>query len=118
MKNVNIDCPICGMEMDDNHFAPMSFPGIEGQICCNCEENLSLMFTNFDKKPSDNGYIVPDNSDRLEQITGRTYLENRLLYFFDCVKYQKARKIPDDSAIEALKTEIDKITSAISKGNI
>jgi hypothetical protein len=72
MKNDKSFCPICSMKLDDNHFAPASFPGIDQVICCNCEENLGLMFTNFEEKPgTDHGYIVPDNSDRLEAITGR-----------------------------------------------
>ena len=69
MKNDESLCPICGMQLDDNHFAPTSFPGIDQEICCNCEENLDLMFSNFKDKPgTDRGYIVPDNSNRLEEI--------------------------------------------------
>lgn len=76
------NCLICGTQLDDNHFAPASFPGIDQNVCCNCDENLGLMFTNFEEKPESNdGYIVPDYSDRLEQITGRSYLENRLIFY-------------------------------------
>ena len=74
-------CPVCGMLFDNDHFVPTSFPGIDQKICCNCDENLSLMFTNFDDKPGDHGYIVPDYSDQLEKLTGRSYLENRLLFY-------------------------------------
>ena len=118
MNNISIDCPICGMEMDDNHFAPASFPGIDVLICCNCEENLSLMFTNFEERPSGDSYIVPDNSDKIEQITGRSYLENRLLYFLDCIRYRQTNNNPADAAtIDNLKTEVEKIKMAIKKGN-
>lgn len=57
------NCLICGSQLDDNHFYPATFPGIDQKICCNCDENLGLMFTNFEEKPGDHGYMVPDYSD-------------------------------------------------------
>lgn len=118
MKYESNDCPVCGMPLDDNHFAPAMFPGIDGEICCNCEENLSLMFTNFDHKPGENGYIVPDNSDQLEQITGRSYQENRLIYFKYCHRMRKAENDPANAeTLKELEVEIEKITSAIQEGN-
>ena len=117
MENKKNACPICGMQLDDNHFTPVSFPGIEKEICCDCDENISLMFSNFEEKPEGgDGYIVPDNSDRLEQITGRSYLENRLIFYQYVLK---KRQSEDNSAnvIKELKDEIDKITLAIKERN-
>lgn len=117
MGNDKNECPICGMQLDDNHFTPVSFPGLDQEICCNCDENISLMFTNFEEKPGrDDGYIVPDNSDRLEQITGRSYLKNRLIFYQYVLK---KRQSEDKSAnvIKELKDEIDKITLAIKERN-
>lgn len=111
MKKDASACPICGMQLDDNHFAPASFPGIDQQICCNCEENLSLMFANFEEKPgTGSGYIVPDHSDRLEEITGRAYLENRLIYYQDVLVSRLSEgKDANPDEIKRLKVEIDKI---------
>ena len=119
MKNRNNYCPVCGEQMDDNHFTPVSFPGIDEEICCLCDQNISLMFTNFGEKPGGgNGYIVPDNSDRLEQITGRSYLENRLIFYLYCLKKRQSEGNPPDAVvIEELEAEIEKITLAIKEGN-
>ena len=74
------------------------------------------MFTNFEEKPGgDNGYIVPDNSDRLEQITGRSYLENRLTYFQYVLEKQQSENKPAN-VIKELKDEIDKITLVLKEG--
>jgi len=115
MKNDESLCPICGIQLDDNHFAPASFPGIDQEICCNCEENLGLMFTNFKDKPgTDHGYIVPDNSNRLEEITGRSYLEHRLIYYQNVLDYRISEgKDANLDEIEQLKIEINKIKGDI-----
>lgn len=108
MKKVSKDCPVCGIQLDDNHFAPVLFPGIDNEICCNCCQNLGLMFTNFDKKPGDNGYIVPDNSYRLEQITGRSYLKNRLLYYENCHRLRKSEKdLANAEVLKELEDELE-----------
>ncbi|RPH49567.1 MAG: hypothetical protein EHM85_13390 [Desulfobacteraceae bacterium] len=118
MENKKNDCPFCGEQMDDNHFASTSFPGIDEPICCNCNENLRLMFTYFEKYPSDNGYVFPDNSDRLEQVTGRTYLENRLLFYLYYIKKRKLEGKPVDAEeIGNLEAEIEKISLAIKEGH-
>jgi hypothetical protein len=119
MKNQKKDCPVCGMKLDNNHFAPASFPGIDEEICCNCDENLGLMFTNFDEKPGeDGGYIVPDNSARLEQITGRSYLENRLIYFKALLRKKTSENDPANAKfVKNLKAEIEKTTIAIKADN-
>ena len=108
------------MQLDNNHFAPASFPGIDEEICCNCDENLGLMFTNFDEKPGkDDGYIVPDNSSRLEQITGRSYLENRLIFFNAVLRKRTSENDPSKAeVVKELKAEIEKITIAIKDGKI
>jgi hypothetical protein len=113
------NCLICGMQLDDNHFAPASFPAIEQKICCNCDENLSLMFTNFEEKPGKNdGYIVPDYSDRLEQISGRPYLENRLIFYQYVLRKQESdANLANSELIKELKDEIAKITLAVEEGN-
>ena len=117
MENEKIDCPVCGMQLDDNHFAPSSFPGLDKEICCNCDKNISLMFTNFEEKPGvGDGYIVPDNCDRLEQITGRSYLENRLIFFQHVLRKRQSEDKPAN-VIKELKDEIDKITLAIKERN-
>ena len=118
MRNQKKDCPICGMQLDNNHFSPASFPGIDEEICCNCDENLGLMFTNFDVKPGEiGGYIVPDNSDRLEQITGRSYLENRLFFFKAALRKRTSENDPSKAeVIKELKNKIEKITMAINDG--
>ena len=118
MKNQKKDCPVCGMQLDNNHFAPVSFPGIDEEICCNCEENLGLMFTNFDEKPGEaGGYIVPDNSVRLEQITGRSYLENRLIFFKAVLKQRTSEGDPSKAeVVKELTAEIEKINIAIKDG--
>ena len=115
MKNDESLCPICGMQLDDNHFAPASFPGIDEDICCNCGENLGLMFTNFNNKPGTNhSYIVPDNSDRMEEITGRSYLENRLIYYQDVFDNRISEgKDANLDEIKKLRIEIDKIKEGI-----
>jgi hypothetical protein len=115
MKNDESFCPICGTELDENHFAPASFPGIDQAICCNCEENLGLMFTNFKDKPeAKDGYIVPDNSNRLEEITGRSYLENRLIFYQDVLEYRISQgKDANHDVIKQLRVEIDKIKRSI-----
>lgn len=115
MKNNEYFCPICSMPLDDNHFAPASFPGIDQPICCNCEENLGLMFTNFEEKPgTDHGYIIPDNSIRLEMITGRSYFENRLIYYQDTLDYRiSGEKDENLDAIKQLRQEIEKIKQSI-----
>jgi hypothetical protein len=118
MKNKNCCCSICGFQLDDNHYFPTTFPGIDQEICCNCDENLSLMFTNFEKKPGNNdGYIVPDNSDRIEQVTGRSYLENRLIYFQYVLAKRAEEEKPKSEVIKDLKDEISKITRAITQDN-
>lgn len=118
MRKEKNDCPICGFQIDDNHFIPVSFPGIDEPICCNCDENLGLMFTNFEEKPGDDGYIVPDNSDQLEQLTGRPYIENRLLYFLDCLRQRQSQGYPTESEIIIkLRADIEKISLSIKKGN-
>jgi len=112
------DCPICDMQLDNNHFAPTSFPGIDKEICCNCDKNISLMFTNFGEKPGNAGYIVPDNSDRLEQVTGRSYLENRLIFYqYVLVKRLSEDKPANADIIKELKDEIAKITLVIKERN-
>jgi hypothetical protein len=117
MKNINYACPICSIQFDDLNFIPTSFPGIEKEICCDCDKNISLMFTNFDEKPGgDDSYIVPDNSDRLEKLTGRSYQENRLIFYQYVLKKQQSEDKPA-SAIKELKDEIDKITLAIKERN-
>ena len=119
MDNKKNACPLCGMQLDDNHYAPVSFPGIDKEICVNCDNNIGLMFSNFEEKPGeDGGYIVPDNSDRLEQVTGRSYLENRLIYY-QCVlgKRQSKDKPANADIIKELKDEIAKITLAIKERN-
>lgn len=117
MGTENNDCPICGIPLDDNHFYPSSFPGIDDPICCNCDENLSLMFTNFEKGPGDEGFIVPDNSVRLKQITGRSYLENRLIFLLHCLKKRQfSGDLPGDKSIERLKAEVEKVYRAIEEG--
>jgi hypothetical protein len=119
MENRKNNCPICGIQMDDNHFTPVSFPGIGEPICCNCKENLGLMFTNFENKPGDNGYIAPDNSERLEVITRRAYIENRLIYFLDCLCQQESKgDIADAEVIKTLKADIEKMYLTIKKGKI
>lgn len=117
MGTKKVYCPICGIPLDDNHFSPSFFHGIDDPICCNCDENLSLMFTNFEKGPGDEGYIVPDNSGRLEQITGRSYLENRLIFLMHCLKERQiSGDSPGDKDIEGLKAEIEKVHLAIEEG--
>lgn len=113
------NCLICGMRLDDNHYFPMTFPGIDKGICCNCDENLGLMFTNFEEKPGRNyGYIVPDNSDRLEQVTGRSYKENRLIFYQYVLRKRQSEGNPSNSeVIKNLKDEISKITTALSEGS-
>lgn len=112
------NCPICGAQLDDNHFAPASFPGIDQNVCCNCDENLGLLFTNFEEKPGDHGYIVPDYSDRLEQITGRSYLANRLIFYqFVLNQRESGGHLAESETIKALKDEIAKITLAVEEGN-
>ena len=108
------------MQLDNNHFAPASFPGIDEEICCNCDENLGLMFTNFDNKLSESGgYIVPDNSARLEQITGRSYLENRLIFFKAVLRQRSSERNPSNAeVVKELQVEIEKITIAIKDGKI
>jgi hypothetical protein len=119
MKNKGIDCPICGIQLDDNHFFPAAFPGVDQDVCCNCDENLSLMFTNFEEKPGNNdGFIVPDNSDRLEQITGRSYRENRLIFYqYVLRKRESDKNLANSELIKELKDEIVKITLALEEGN-
>jgi hypothetical protein len=74
------------------------------------------MFTNFDEKPGgDDSYIVPDNSDRLEKVTGRSYQENRLIYYQYVLKKRQSEDKPAN-VIKELKDEIDKITLAIKQG--
>jgi hypothetical protein len=115
---MNSKCPVCGMVLDNNHFAPASFPGIDQDICCNCDENFGLMFTNFEEKPGDHGHIVPDYSDRLEQITGRSYLENRLIFYqYILRKRESDGHLANSEMIKELKNEISKITAAIEEGN-
>jgi hypothetical protein len=117
MENKKNSCPICSIQFDNVNFFPTSFPGIEKEICCDCDKNISLMFTNFDKKPGgDDSYIVPDNSDRLEKVTGRSYLENRLIFFQYVLKKQQSEDKPAN-AIKELKDEIDKITLARKERN-
>ena len=115
MKN---RCPICGMPFDNNDFAPVSFPCVEKEICIICDENISLMFTNFEENPGNNdGYIVPDNSYRLEQVTGRSYQENRLIFYQYVLEKRKSEdKSANSEVIKNLKNEISKITLAISEG--
>jgi hypothetical protein len=107
------------MRLDDNHYFPTTFPGIDQEICCNCDENISLMFTNFEEKPGRNdGYIVPDNSDRLEQVTGRSYKENRLIFYqYVLRKRQSENNPPNSEVIKNLKDEISKIKRAITQDN-
>jgi hypothetical protein len=63
-----------------------------------------------DKPRIDHGYIVPDNSNRLEEITGRSYLENRLIYFQDVLDNRiLGGKDANLDQIEQLRVEIDKI---------
>jgi hypothetical protein len=117
MENDKDNCPLCGIQLDDNHWAPVSFPGIDKEICINCDQNIGLMFSNFEEKPSaDGGYIIPDNSDRLELVTGRSYLKNRLIFYQYILK---KRQSEDKTAnvIKELKDEIDKITLAIKERN-
>ena len=110
-------CPICGIQMDDNHFIPVSFPCIDEPICCNCDENLGLMFSNFEQRLGANGYIVPDNSDRLEQVTGRSYMENRMRFFQDCLRQRQSQGYPVDAeVIKKLKADIQKISLSIKMG--
>ncbi len=117
MEKKKNDCPVCGMELDDLHFTPVSFPGIDKEICCNCDRNIGLMFTNFKEKPGDGGFTVPDYSDRIEQITGRSYLENRLIFYLDVLRQRKSERNPSKAEIEEIKAEIEKITLAIKEGN-
>ena len=117
MENKKIACPICSIQFDKVNFFPTSFPGIEKEICFDCDKNISLMFTNFDEKPEgDDYFIVPDHSNRLELVTGRSYLENRLLFYEYVLK---KRQSEDNSAnvIKELKDEIVKITLAIKERN-
>ena len=118
MENKKSRCPICRMPLDGNHFAPVLFPGIDQEVCCNCDENLGLMFTNFDQKPGtkDDGYIVPDYSDRLHQITGRSYLENRLIFYRYCLKRElEKEKIGNEPEISRMQAEIEKIKLELEK---
>ena len=119
MENEKNACPICSIQFDNVNFFWTLFPGIEKEICCDCDKNISLMFTNFDEKPGgDDSYIVPDNSDRIEQVTGRSYLENRLIFYQHVLK---KRQLEDTHAhaniIKECKDEIAKITLAIKQGN-
>ena len=117
MENKKNACPICSIQFDKVNFFPTSFPGIEKEICCNCDENISLMFTNFEEKPGvGDGYIVPDNCDRLEQITGRSYLENRLIFFQHVLRKRQSEDKPAN-VIKELEDEIDKIALAIKGRN-
>jgi hypothetical protein len=113
------NCPICGVQLDNNHFTPATFPGIGQYVCCNCDENLSLMFTNFEQKPGNNdGYIVPDNSDRLEQFTGRSYQENRLIFYqYVLRKRESDGNVANSELIKKLKDEIAKITLTVEEEN-
>ena len=116
MENKKVDCPICGMQLDNNHFAPVSFPGIDQNICCNCEENIGLMFTNFEEKPGNEAsYIVPDNSDRLEQVTGRSYQENRLIFYQYVLEKRQSEDKSNHAIIKKLKDEIAIIPQAVKK---
>ena len=119
MEDKTKNCPICGMQIDDNHFFPTSFPGIDDKICINCDQNISLMFTNFDERPEGNGYIVPDNSDRLQEVTGRSYLENRLIYYqYVLGKLQSEVNPSNVDLIKEIKEEITKITQSIKGRNL
>ncbi len=73
------------------------------------------MFTNFNNKPGTNqSYIVPDNSDRIEKITGRSYLENRLIYYQDVLDNRMSEgKDANLDEIEQLRLEIEKIKEGI-----
>ena len=73
------------------------------------------MFTNFEEKPgTDHGYIVPDNSSRLETITGRSYLENRLIFYQDILDYRiSEEKNANLDEIKELSLEIEKIKEGI-----
>jgi hypothetical protein len=118
MKNKIKNCPICRIPLDDNHYAPVSFPIIEVEICCNCYKNLSLMFTNFEEEPGTDGhgYIMPDYSDRLREVTGRSYQENRLVYYEYCLERESRRKKRDgENASGKLKAEIEKIRAKLEK---
>lgn len=118
MENQKKDCPICGAQMDDNHFTPVLFPGIDEPICCNCDEDWRLVFNNIEKSPGDNDYIAPYYSDRLEQITGRPYIETMLLYFQDCLRqWEFQGDKADAEVIKRLKAEIENISQSIKKGH-
>ncbi len=117
MGNKDNVCLLCGVQMDDNHFIPATFPGIDEPICCNCNENLKLMFNNFEERPGKTGYIVPDYSERLKKITGRSYLENKFLYFQHRLQLSQSKNSPSNAEdINKLKSEIRKISQFINKG--
>jgi len=103
-------CPVCSVVLDEGYFSPQQNPWLEKEICEFCNYNISLMFTNFELSPGleDDGYIVPDWSDRLSELTGRSYLENRLLYYQDFFKSSLANK-RDSTEIESISEEVAKI---------
>jgi hypothetical protein len=112
LNNAEHLCPICGMPFDDQHFESVKCPYLPENICCNCDENLGLMFTNFVEKPSGKGYIEPDFSDRLAELTGRSYLQNRLLFYQACVE----KWSEDSQKVVELTAEIESIRQSIAKG--
>jgi hypothetical protein len=117
MKSDKGRCPVCDMPMDDNHFTPVSSLIFSESICCNCHENISLMFVNFQEKPGNRGYIVPDHCERLEKISGRSYLENRLIFYCERLKTRQDMGDRADSLeVRKLKAETEKIAMAIKKG--
>jgi hypothetical protein len=82
-KSLTPPCPICENSQIER-FVSSRVAGCE--ICSDCDYFIDLGFSNYDEQPEQYLYPVSWVYDRLHTLTGRSYLQNKIIWLNEVVE--------------------------------
>lgn len=125
-KSLTSPCPICEHSLIER-FVPSSVADCE--ICIDCDYFIGLGFSNYDEKPEQYLYPVSWVYDRLQTLTGRSYLQCKRLWLDEvveslevliasgtdaCKDFQSRRQMTPEKSLHEIRLDIERVEKLLA----
>ena len=126
INNLTAACPVCENSLIEQ-FVPSTVADCE--ICIDCDYFIGLGFSNYDDQPEQYLYPVSWIYDRLQTLTGRSYLQCKRLWLDEvvesldvliasgtdsCKDSLSRRQITPEQALHEIRQDIERVEKLLA----
>ena len=126
-NNLTAACPVCENSLIEQ-FVPSTVADCE--ICIDCDYFIGLGFSNYDDQPEQYLYPVSWIYDRLHTLTGRSYLQSKVIWLNEVVEslgmlifseadarkdFQRRRGVTPEQALLDTQQDIDRVEQLLAE---